>query len=259
MLGAQLIRHAIKTVAVSKSVAHECLRFVRPEKVEVIQNAVDISTYFTPPSKSTHEVMSKYGLRGKMIILCIGRLSVAKGFQYAIRALPLVREEIPKAHLVIIGKDNGYGYLRHLKMLVRERGVESHVTFAGAASENTKRTLLWLARVVAIPSIEEPFGIVAIEALASGRCIVGSKVGGLQEVLSNDKYSLLVNGGNTKELADALIKAMSDERMSIEARRSRTSRSAQFNLSRMVSQYIELYQKCVDTIAERVRTQQSSK
>jgi len=94
---------------------------------------------------------------------------------------------------------------------------------------------------VAIPSFEEPFGIVALEAMASGRPIVASKVGGLQEVLSTDKYTLLVESQNVEQLAEALTRVISDEKMGIGARTDRLQRSEKFDLNRMMVKYIGLY------------------
>lgn len=241
-LGAETIRHATKVVAVSNSIASECHEYVTNRNIAVIRNAVDTSLYYAAPSAQKMEnTMIRYNLVGKSVILCIGRLSEAKGFQYLIRALPIVRKKIPNVHLVIVGKDNGYGYLRKLTKLATQEGVEPYISFVGGVNDEEKKALLWIAPVVAIPSVEEPFGIVALEAMASGKPIIASKVGGLKEILSADKYSLLVESESSEQLAQALISAMNDESMIIGAKTDRISRSEQFDLNRMVLKYIDLY------------------
>jgi glycosyltransferase involved in cell wall biosynthesis len=241
-LGAQTIRHATKVVAVSSSIAKECHEYAPDEKIAVIRNAVDTTMYSAPPSaQKINSIITRYNLAGSLVILCVGRLSEAKGFQYAIRALPVVRKAIPNVRLVIVGKDDGYGYFRELKKITVQQGIEPYVSFVGGVNDEEKNALLWTARVVAIPSVEEPFGIVALEAMASGRIVVASKVGGLQEILSSDKYSFLVESKNVDQLAQALIKVITDENMRIGAREDRFSRSEQFDLRRMISEYIDLY------------------
>jgi glycosyltransferase involved in cell wall biosynthesis len=241
-LGAQTIRHATKVVAVSNSIATECHEYVTERKIAVIRNAVDTSFYNVAPSAwKIGNTVARYNLVGKSVILSIGRLSEAKGFQYLIRALPIVRKKIPNVHLVIVGKDDGYGYLRELTKLAMQEDVEPYVSFVGGVNDEEKNAFLWIARVVAIPSVEEPFGIVALEAMASGKPIIASKVGGLKEILSTDKYSLLVESENPEQLAQALISTMMDESMKIGAKTDRISRSEQFDLNRMVLKYIDLY------------------
>ena len=241
-LGAQTIRHATKVVAVSNSIANECHEYTTDRKIAVIRNAVDISLYYAAPSpRKIDNTIIRYDLLGKSVILCIGRLSEAKGFQYLIRALPIIREKIPNVHLVVVGKDDGYGYLRELTKLAKQERVEPIVSFVGGVNDEEKKALLWIALVVAIPSVEEPFGIVALEAMASGKPIIASKVGGLKEILSTDKYSLLVESENSEQLAQALISAIYDESMKIGAKTHRISRLEQFDLNRMVLKYINLY------------------
>ena len=241
-LGAQTMKHATKVVAVSNSIANECHEYVTDGKIAVIRNAVDISLYCAAPSaRKIDNTVMRFNLAGKSVILCIGRLSAAKGFQYLIRALPIIRKKIPNIHLVIIGRDDGYGYLRELTKLAVQEGVEPYVSFVGGVNDEEKKALLWIALAVAIPSVEEPFGIVALEAMASGKPIVASNVGGLKEVLSTDKYSLLVESENSAQLAQALISAISDEKMKIGAKTDRFSRLEEFDLNRVVLQYIDLY------------------
>jgi glycosyltransferase involved in cell wall biosynthesis len=243
-LGSQTIRHATKVVAISNSIAKECHEYVTDEKIAVIRNAVDTAMYSAPPSaQKINNIITRYNLAGKIVVLCIGRLSEAKGFQYVIHALPIVRKEIPNVHLVIVGKDDGYGYFKELTKIAMKQGVEPYVSFVGGVDDEEKNALLWTARIVTIPSIEEPFGLVALEAMASGRTVIASKVGGLQEILSADKYSLLVESKNVDQLAQAMIKVINDENMRIGARKDRFSRSEQFDLTRMVFKYIDLYHK----------------
>jgi len=241
-LGSQTISHATRVVAISNSVANECREYVTNEKIVVIRNAVDTRVYSTSPStQKIASVMTRYNLEGKLVILCIGRMSEAKGFQYVIRALPIVRKKVSNAQLVIVGKDNGYGYFRKLTKLAAQERVEPFVSFVGGVTNEEKNALLWAARVVAIPSVEEPFGIVALEAMASGRPIVASKVGGLKEILRTDKYSLLVKRENVGQLAQALIRAVNDEDTRIRARTNRVLRTEQFDLNSMAIKYIDLY------------------
>jgi glycosyltransferase involved in cell wall biosynthesis len=243
--GASVIKNADVTIAVSESLAHECLAYVPKEKIEVIQNAIELQKYLTFPIDDTVKISKKYGLDGKTVMLCIGRLSEAKGFQYAIQAIGQIKAKIPNAHLVIVGKDDGYGYLQELKRLTIEGQLEPDVSFVGGVSDEEKIALLWLSRVVIIPSIEEVFGIVALEAMATGRPIVASKIGGLKEVLSNDEYSVLVNCKDVEQLALAIINTIQDQKIASEAIDNRLSRVKRFDLDETAKKYANLYLKTI--------------
>ncbi len=188
------------------------------------------------------EVATKYDLKGKIIVLGLGRLCSIKGFQYAIRALPDVLKEAPNVHLVIAGADDGYGYSRELFRLVKENKVKSHVSFIGRISDDEeKNALLWKADVVVIPSHEESFGLVALEAMGSGRLIVASRVGGLSETLSTDKYTWFIDFGNVKQLADALIASITNSKLKTEAEATRSLRLAKFDMNAMAEKLHQLY------------------
>jgi 1,4-alpha-glucan branching enzyme len=242
VLGIHLVKRAFKTVAVSKSLSYECLSYTSEEKIDVIANAVDLTQYLIGP-KDTSEVRLKYNLNGKKILLCIGRLSQAKGFQFAIKSLPKIKKVIPDVQLIIVGKDTGYGYAQELEKIVREEKVENSVSFLMEANDNEKISLLWLADVLIIPSLEEVFGIVALEALAAGALIVASKIGGLEEILREDKYSVLVNRFDVKSIADNTIKLLSNPDLALRARADRFARVKEFDLNEMGKNYIKLYQK----------------
>lgn len=239
-LGAYLIKNASKTVAVSSSVAVECLTYVPENKIEVIKNSIDFKNYLESPY-SEIDSRVKFGLSGKKVLLCIGRLSEAKGFQFVILSLRRLKVVFPNVHLVIVGKDDGYGYSKILKKKVIEEGVESAVTFTGGVSEEEKVALLWLADIVLIPSTEEAFGIVALEALAAGAPIVASQIGGLKEILSNDKYTLLVKSKDPEALADAAIKVLGNGKIALAAKANRFSRVESFDLKQMAQRYRDLY------------------
>jgi glycosyltransferase involved in cell wall biosynthesis len=240
VVGRQLIKAAARVTVVSTSLARECQYYADPEKIVVIHNAVTITNngkHFEELEKTKR----KYGLEDIRIILCIGRFSVAKGFQFVLDALPLVLKKIPNVKVVLVGKDDGYGYLDTLKRRCRHYNIEPHVFFLTNVNDEEKEALLWCADVVVIPSIEEVFGIVALEAMNAGRKIIANKIGGLAEVLSKDEFSSLLNVEDSAELADELIACIEDTEASINAIKQRAARIRAFNPQEMANKYLEVY------------------
>jgi glycosyltransferase involved in cell wall biosynthesis len=240
-VGRSLVGFASKIIAVSTSLAQECELYARAEKIKVIRNAIDYFTTDKPSDVKISQVTKKYNLRNKSVILAIGRLSQAKGFQYAIEALSTVLKQVPNAHLLIVGKDEGYGYSLELKQQVAKASLEYHVSFLTEVDDEEKISLLWLANAVVIPSTEEVFGLVALEAMASGRLIVASDIGGLTEILRDDKYSTLVPPGKADILASALVAKLEDKKGAEAAAFDGLERVQEFNPDLMVHNYLRIY------------------
>ena len=242
LLAVPSVSKASRIIVVSESLAKESAPFFPNRKFEVIPNGINPSCKDRSNERKMREVKAKYELEGKIVILGLGRLCSIKGFQFAIRALPEVLEKASNVVLVIAGADDGYGYSRELFRLVEENKVKPHVRFIGRITdEEEKNALLWSTDVVVIPSTEESFGLVAVEAMGAGRLIVASRVGGLAETLSTDKYTWLTDGGNVKQLSGALIAAVTNLKLKPEAEAARNLRLAKFDMNTMAESYHKLY------------------
>jgi 1,4-alpha-glucan branching enzyme len=244
-LGTKLIERAKQVVAVSKTGEKEIKQWFPQKNTVIIKNAVELQGYFPISQSKLQKLLAKYNLVEKKIILCVGRLSIAKGFKYAIHALPIVINKIPNAHLLIIGKDDGYGYFNKLMDAVNQEEMEEHVTFLGKVTDAEKKSFFGAASVVLIPSIVEVFGIVALEALAARKPIVASRVGGLAEILSATSSSILVEPRNAPQLSNALIAVLSKKEIYNEADTNRLVDLDQFDPRIMVNSYVNLYKEII--------------
>lgn len=137
------------------------------------------------------------------IIAFIGRDYLRKGLPALISALKTVRKLIKDVKLVVAGKE--YFHSRaYCGLLAKGAPVE----FVGAMDERGVIDLLSRAKVLALPSWDEAFGITLLEAHAAGVPTVGTNVGGIPEALDDGRAGLLVERGNVRELAKALIKCL---------------------------------------------------
>jgi glycosyltransferase involved in cell wall biosynthesis len=242
LFGRPAVRGAKKIIAVSNSLANECRDKFPGCTVEVIPNGIS-PNYLSKPSDQMMKIIAdRYSLNGKKVILCLGRLCEGKGFQFVIRALPLVLEKVPEAFLVIAGEDDRYGYYRELFRLCEIHNVSKNVRFVGKiTNDEEKICLLWQSSIVAIPSREETFGMVAPEAMASGRPIVASNIGGLSEILAHDSYTRFVEYGNVEEIANHIIAILSDTDLQKLAAATRFSRLGKLDMGSMVEACLNQY------------------
>src|SRR5207244_715670 len=140
------------------------------------------------------------------------RLFHWKGHGELIRAIDVVRRELPAVRLVIAGEDDklagGKGHMEELKELARELGVADHVTFAGHRSDMAR--VFAAGDVFALASFEEPFGLVFAEAMAMKRPVLGLASGGAPEVVDHGASGFLAPQRDVPALARYLLTLLRD-------------------------------------------------
>jgi len=135
-------------------------------------------------------------------VFFIGRLERRKGVDILLRAISIIKKEMPE----ICGYIMGGGPLENeLKELTKKLDIEENVNFLGFKSEKEKYSYIKSVDICIIPSRYEPFGIVCLEAMACGKPVVASNVGGLPYVIEDGKSGLLFERGNAKDLANKII------------------------------------------------------
>lgn len=176
---------------------------VKPDKVEVLPPAVNLSHYSPGPKRK--ELLRRYGLDGKTVIMTLGRLAPTeqyKGFDQIIELLPTLRGKIPDLAYLIVGE--GDDRLR-LAQKAESLGVSGNVVFTGFVPESEKADCYRLADAYVMPSSGEGFGIVFLEAMACGIPVLGSKIDGSREALRYGRLGTLVDPANSQELLAGIL------------------------------------------------------
>ena len=139
------------------------------------------------------------------MLLSIGRLTPAKGQLLLLDAMKQLIADEPGARLVLAGD----GEMRPLiEQRIRDLGLRGHVQITGWLDEAAVRSYLRKARVLVQPSFAEGLPVVIMEALALGRPVISTQVGGIMELVHTDENGWLVPAGNVDELVGALHKAL---------------------------------------------------
>jgi glycogen(starch) synthase len=193
--------HAATVITCSRFMYHEVQSaFAVPgDKLHIVPNGVD-ARLWSPATARSH------GDHGPLLAAW-GRVEYEKGFQTLIAALPLLRHAHPDLRVVVAGRGS---FLGELEAIAQGLGVDHMVAFPGFLPDDELRALLHTCSCAVIPSLYEPFGIVALEALAAGAPIVAAASGGLREVLDGTGAALLHRAGDAADLADVLDRMLSD-------------------------------------------------
>jgi glycosyltransferase involved in cell wall biosynthesis len=149
------------------------------------------------------------------IILYAGILTPLKGVHHLINAFALIAKDYPAARLVIVGKDQNKTYTVDLKRQINRLGVYGRVQLIG--SQPQSELAMWMAKssVLVLPSMSEGLGRVIIEAMATGTPVIGSRVGGIPELIEEGVRGFLVLPGDEKALAEKLRWILDDPVKSI--------------------------------------------
>jgi glycogen(starch) synthase len=176
------------------------------DKMVMVPNGVNTHSYDQVDTNRS-DFRSKYALPEEKIALYVGRLVYEKGIHVLINAVPKILSKV-NAKFIIVGS----GYMKEqLLNIVRSMGLEHKVLFEGFMDEATLVRLQKCADVSVVPSLFEPFGIVALEAMAAKSPVVASDTGGLSEIIEHDVTGVKVYTNNPDSLAWGITKVLQDE------------------------------------------------
>ncbi len=176
------------------------------DKVDVVPNGVAIEDFAVDPDERDAFRPTLTGPRTRMVLFA-GRLEYEKGVQTVLGALQRVRAAVGPTKFFVAGVGT---YSDELRRQVRELGLQRHVRFTGFLDDHTLRLHYAAADVAVAPSIYEPFGLVAVEAMACGTPVVVGDTGGLREIVTGGT-GLTFTPQDEDELADALIRVLTDD------------------------------------------------
>lgn len=172
-----------------------------PNLVHRIPAGID-PTWWATDGPDEHRSASRSGL-----VLAWGRVQYEKGFQILARAVGRLRYRVAGLECVIAGRGS---YLPELQSQIDIAGVGDIVQLAGFVTDNELRAMIHEAGCVVIPSLYEPFGVVALEALAGGAPLIVADTGGLAELVGGTGSALLFEPGRADDLADCIERVLTD-------------------------------------------------
>lgn len=179
-------------------------------------------------------------LQNKHRLLYVGRLEHVKGVDVLLRAMQRVAKQLPNAHLRIVGDGSARA---SLEAFVRQDRLQQHITFCGWVNEQEVSRYYAESAAVVIPSIwPENLPTVCIEALASGRQVIGSDCGGIPELIKNGVTGRVVTPGDADKLAVAITDVLLQSDLPASAQDCAASMQS-FNVATFIKNVERLYQQ----------------
>jgi phosphatidylinositol alpha-mannosyltransferase len=234
-------------IAVSEA-ARDYVSEYFPGEYRIIPNGIDLRKFSDPDVRPVERFSD-----GRPNILFMGRLEKRKGFKYALAAYEILKQRIPEARLLVVGafdKEDKEPYVRY----VREHAIRD-VRFVGRVPADLLARYYRTCAVCCVPSIgSESFGIVLLEAMASGRPIVATDIPGYRSVLQDGVQGLLVPPEDEEALAVALERIISNPLMGRAMGVAGERRAQEFSWETVGRQVVDYYFELLEQFSAKVRT-----
>lgn len=202
-----------RVIANSESTASYQRRInrVSAESLRTVHCFTDLERFLNVSQKSINYVRNEMRLNDSdFVIGVVGDVLARKGQVYLFRAMAEILESVPNCKLVLVGRfKRTEKYIQRLRRIQKYSPMVNRVKWLGL--RDNVQDFMGAFDVCVVPSVSEPLGLVALEALATGTPVVASRTGGLPEIVQHEKSGLLVKPKHPRELASAIIKLAHDE------------------------------------------------
>ncbi|MGP8012557.1 MAG: glycosyltransferase family 4 protein [Halobacteriota archaeon] len=240
-LGGYMLKNSTGLVALTDDQVEQYVeRGADARKISVIPNGIELEKF---KEQGLHQdLLTQYGIaEDDKILLFVGRLIERKGVQDIISILPQVLGPFPETKLVIAGED--YGFKNQLEALAARHRLEANVIFTGPASDQQVAQLYRRASIFVLPSQMEGFGIVLLEAMASGTLCVAYSIPSVRRVIHDGTNGVLVKGKS--ELLANVLYYLSHPEEKAEIEKNALESVNAYDIRQTVKATEQVYERCV--------------
>jgi len=199
--GRYLLKNSTRLIALTEDqIQQYAERGGDVSKIRIIPNGIELDKYRN--AKTNPDIIAKYGIDDvDKVLLFVGRIDKYKGIQDVIEAMPEILSKHHNIKFIVVGGD--YGYKCELKKLSEKLNVDKSVVFTGNISKEELIELYKRADIFVFPSKMEGFGIVLLEAMASGTLCIAYSIPSVRKIIKDNENGVLVK--NKNELLDKIL------------------------------------------------------
>lgn len=198
------------------------------EKIQIVPNGID-TQYFSPNGNEN---------KNEKIVLSVSRITEQKGVEFLPELAQSVINKIPQVKFLIVGEGP---ILNKLENISKTLSISDNIEFSGFIPRNKLLELYRQAEIFVSTSIYEPFGLVNLEAMASGNPVVAFSIGGIKEVVRNNMDGFLVPPWSVDLLSESIIKLLSNSKLRLEYGNNARKRALEFDWKNVTSQLDDAY------------------
>ncbi len=242
------LARSTRVIAVSNASARRMRGLLLAGKrVRTIYNGVDLSRFPSKQSGSS-DFRERFHIPDEDFLVCaVGQICIRKGLLELVGAFRQIHPQAPHMHLAIIGKvvfQHEEEYLEALHAAANESGIKDYIYFTGQLHDVS--SALQAADLLVLNSRDEPFGLVLVEAMASGTPVLATRVGGVPEVVTDSENGWLIDSGDTAALSQKLLELSRNRELLLQvAHTAQTTTCPRFALQRFQNDLAKFYSELV--------------
>lgn len=233
-------------IAISRQVAADAIKTyqVSNKKVHLIWNGFDVEIFKVLPEATKASILREYGIENdgsRPLVSFVGKFTDFKGIDVLMHAAAIYERRIPSVQTVLVGHGQLWDQMHQLQ---QELGLKQ-IYFLGHKPQQTVAKIYNIADVSVVPSRVEPFGLVAVEALACGTPVVATNEGGLPDFI-NEQVGALVPVDDPQALADAIVAEIKNDTKQTKGTYASQYALEGFSWSKQVAKMVELYEHALE-------------
>jgi glycogen(starch) synthase len=213
---------------------------IEEERIAVIPNGIDPADLHPLDESERASLRARFAAPHEKLVLLVGRLVYEKGFQIALEAMPRVIEKVGNVRFVVAGSGT---HEEQLRAQAKELGLDAHGTFLGWIGDDMLHSLYRIADLTVVPSIYEPFGLVALEAMACGCPCLVADTGGLREVVPHEEVGLRFRSRDPASLARVASRVLTDDRLGQRIVAEAHEHVREFDWADVAERTLEIYEE----------------
>lgn len=233
-----LISNANSVTSCSKSISQIVLENYKINiRIQIIPNPIDLKQFYPLPEETNTPM-----------ILFVGRFQELKGIFVLAEAIPRVLKEFPKAEFILIGPDSSSKKINgSCRGYLRNKIKDKRVIFYEEMSREELIKFYHKSWICVFPSLYDTFPITALEAIACGKAVIATKVGGLAEIIEDKISGLLIPVANAEALTTAIIELLSNGSYRKQLGENAFKRAREyFDLEKIAHNTLKIYQEAID-------------
>lgn len=209
------------------------------EKIFAIPNGIDACSLTNLNRESIRNELSINN--NEHILLFVGRLNAVKGVNYLVSAMKTIHDTDRHSRLLIVGNDQGQRKI--LDDLITKLHLEDNICFIEETSHENVFRYMMASDIFVLPSISEGFPLVLLEAMSCGLPIIVSNIGGMSEIIQDNRNGFLVQVGDPEDIAEKALLLLKNEDLRKKFSGNNLAEVKKYTWENIVSQFEQIYKK----------------
>lgn len=235
-----IVKHASAIILLTEFMKNQFIAWP-DKKIFAVPNGIEASTI---NYLDRTEIRDKFSIRNdEHILLFVGRLNAVKGLIYLVSAMKTIHDNDEFSRLIIIGNDQGQRKI--LEDLIRKLQLENNISFIEETTHENVFQYMMASDIFILPSLSEGFPLVLLEAMSCGIPIIVSNVGGMSEIIQDNRNGFLIQTKDPEDIAEKVLMLLKDENLRKKISENNLTDVKKYNLDNIIIQFEQIYKKSI--------------